>query len=110
MGCEGDVAAVVQYLRAYMLPKGKLALLSFSRDAIISAFFQLSPFVFEERLYAVLDLFDEEPNAHYFVVDGASHTMTIFGTGGYEAHDGTKLTDWLVGFLGDDPGLGSLKP
>jgi hypothetical protein len=110
VGCEGDVSALVDYLRSHMLPKGRLALLSFSRDAIISAFFQLSPFVFEDRLNAVLDIFDLEPNAHYFVLDGASHTMTIFGTEGYEAGQGTKLTDWLMGFLGDDPALQSLRP
>jgi len=110
VGCEGNVTAVVDYLRTHMLPKGKMALLSFSRDAIISTFFQLSPFVFEERLHGVLDLFDQEPNAHYFVMDGASHTMTIFGTEGYEASDGTKLTDWLIGFLGDGPELESVKP
>ncbi|MBD89902.1 MAG: hypothetical protein CL940_06175 [Deltaproteobacteria bacterium] len=110
IGCEDDVSAVVDFLRSDMLQHGKMALLSNARDAIISAFFQLSPFVFEERLFSVLDVLDEEPNAHYFVVDGAGHTMTIFGTEGYEASDGAKLTDWLIDFLADAPDLKSHRP
>ena len=110
VGCEGDVSAVVDYLRTEMLPHGQMALLSNARDAVISAFFQLSPFVFEERLYEVLDVLDQEPNAHYFVVDGAGHTMTILGTAGYEAGEGVKLTDWLIDFLSDAPELQSLRP
>ena len=110
VGCESEVAAVVDYLRSQMLSQGRMALLSNARDAIISAFFQLSPFVFEERLYGVLDVLDEEPDAHYFVVDGAAHTMTIFGTQGYESGEGVPLTEWLIQFLGDEPDLVSLRP
>ena len=110
VGCESEVAAVVDYLRSHMLSQGRMALLSNARDAIISAFFQLSPFVFEERLYGVLDVLDEEPDAHYFVVDGAAHTMTIFGTQGYESGEGVPLTEWLIQFLGDEPDLVSVRP
>jgi hypothetical protein len=109
-GCEDSVLAVVDYLRAHMLTQGQMALLSNARDAIISTFFQLSPFVFEERLYGVLEVLDQEPAAHYFVIDGAGHTLTVFGTQGYEAGSGVKLTDWLIDFLADEPELKSLSP
>jgi hypothetical protein len=110
VGCEDSVLAVVEYLRTQMLPQGQLALLSNARDAIISTFFQLTPFVFEERLYDVLDVLDEEPGAHYFVIDGAGHILTLLGTQAYEAGEGVKLTDWLIDFLADDPELQSLRP
>lgn len=109
-GCDGNIAAVVDYFREEMLHQGQLALLSYTRDAIISTFFQLSPFVFEERLYGLLEVLDQEPAAHYFAIDGAGHTLTILGTQGIESTGGVKLTDWLIDFLGDAPELQSLSP
>jgi len=108
--CTESVGALLDYFRTELLQNGKFGLLSYNRDGIISTFFGLLPFQFENRLMELCDLLDEEPDAHYFVVPGLLHTMTILGYDGIEADDGTPLWWWITQMVNDDPNWKSYRP
>ena len=108
--CANSVGALLDYFRAELLQNGKFGLLSYDRDGIISTFFGLLPFQFENRLMELCDLLDEEPDAQYFVEPGLLHTMTIVGYDGIEADDGTPLWWWITQMVNDDPDWKSYRP
>jgi hypothetical protein len=109
-GCEESVEALLDYFREELLNNGKMGLMSYKSDAIISTFFGLLPFQFQEKLMALCDLLDEEPNAQYFVVPGLLHTLTIIGYENIEAEDGTPLWWWVNQMIDDDPNWSSYRP
>ena len=108
--CEDGVDALLNYFRTRLLDSGKFGLMSYKKDGIISTFFGLLPFQFEERLMELCALLDEEPDAQYFVVPGLLHTLTIVGSDNIDAADGTPLWWWISQMVNDDPEWTSHKP
>lgn len=109
-GCSESIEAVVENYRANLMTTNRFALMSHARDAIISTFMALLPFQFKDRLYALCDVLDEEPNAQYFIIPGSLHILTLIGSATVEAEDGTPLWQWLQQMLDDDPAWQSYRP
>ena len=84
--------------------------MSYAQDAVISVFFGVLPSVFGDKLEELCSLLDEEADAHYFIVNGLLHTMTIFGTESVDAEDGTPLWWWITQMVDDDPNWKSHAP
>ena len=108
--CADSVEGLLNYFRESLLKNGKMGLMSYAQDAVISVFFGVLPSVFEEKLEELCTLLDEEADAHYFIVNGLLHTMTIFGTESVDAEDGTPLWWWITQMVDDDPNWKSHAP
>ena len=93
-----------------LLPGGRLAFLSYNRDAIISTFLGLLPSAFEDHVADLCEVLDAEESAHYFILPGLAHTPTIFVAGSATATDGTPLWQWLQQMQNDDDDWTSPKP
>ena len=100
----------MEYFQETMLSNGRLALMSYTHDTVISVFFGIFSWDFASSLDALCAVFDTEPNAQYFLVSGGLHTMTIAGMNLIQASDGTSLLDWLQQMVDEDPNWGSDAP
>lgn len=110
LACEESVDGIVEYFRSDLLPTSRFGLISYRNDAVISAFFRLDPLTFSNRLGTLMDTFDEEPNAHYFVIDGISHTFLIAGYELIQSSNGMPLWRWVEHMVDDDPDWESYRP
>ena len=100
----------MNHFRQNALKTNKLGLLSYRNDSVISTFLNLLPWDFDERLEAMFTIFDEEPNAQYFVLPGALHTLLVFSDPDLESPSGIPLWYWIKLFVDDDPAWGSDAP
>ncbi|MCA9537261.1 MAG: hypothetical protein KC620_00150, partial [Myxococcales bacterium] len=108
-GCERRVTAMVDFARERLLGQGRMGLMSYRRDTIISTFFSLLPIVFEERLSGLADLFDLEDDAQYFLVPGRLHTFLIIGFDQIESETHLPLWRWIEQMIEGDPDWGSYR-
>ena len=108
--CAAGIDGVLDYYRAVCFTRGRLALMSYHDDLVISSFFQLEPSLFAEQLDTLMDTLDTEPNAQYFVVDGISHTLLIAGYQLTESPDGLPLWRWVEQMVDGDPDWSSVRP
>jgi hypothetical protein len=79
--CGESVRALRNYFRRYFEEGdgSRMAILSYTRDSIISTFMGLWPVVFEERVRAMCEEFGDEPSAQCFLVGGGLHTFLLAG-------------------------------
>ena len=108
--CETGPDAVVAYYRDELMTESRFALMSYTRDTVISAFMGILPMIFEERLMVMLDMLDEVENAQYFIVSGRMHTLTMIGYEDLESARGLPLWYWVDRMVDDDPDWGSERP
>lgn len=115
-GCNNcnTISGMMEYYKKTLLSKGrKMALISYDRDSVIRTFFGLVGnfgLEFQKRLYGLLDEIDTIPNAHYFVIAGASHTMMIVGAENIRHKSKVTLSQWLEWMVKEDPSWKSLRP
>ena len=110
VNCRENVGNIMDYYRATLLLNNRMGLMSYTKDSVISGFFGLFPFIFEERLLQLANEFDEEENAHYFIVNGRLHTMMILGFENTESENGLPLWRWVEQMVEDDPDWTSYRP
>jgi len=109
--CDEGLPTLLDHLRETVLVNNRMGLASFTHDPIISVFFTMLPFQFAEKLKELTAVFNLEPNAQYFILPGALHTMTIGpGYEFFEAGDGMPLWFWVEQMISDDPEWGSHGP
>ena len=102
---------VVDYFREKILGQSKMAVMTYDRDPIISAFLGMTWSNFESKLEDLWGIFDEEPNAQYFVVSGIFHTLMLGpGYEEIESDEGMPLWRWVEKFVNDEPDWTSYKP
>lgn len=107
-GCANDFSAMLPIVAA-KYPKDRLALLSYTQDQVIRAFFTLSADAFQADLYDLATtVIDPLPNMRYFVATGTAHTF--LGAPGGKTSQGVELWTWLGQLLNDDPSWSSVKP
>jgi hypothetical protein len=109
-GCVGSLATLVEVYRKTLMQQGRMGLMSYSHDAIISTFMGMPAWDFNSALKAMMAIFDQEANAQYFVRAGAAHTMLVLGPSTLESPDGTPLWYWIKQFVDDDPAWSSNAP
>jgi hypothetical protein len=111
VGCEESADNLRLHLEQMLMEMpNRLALLSFTRDTVISAFFRLSPEQFEARIQTVCDEFEPLDNAQCFLLDGGLHTLLVANARNTEASDGVALWRWLTQMVEDDPSWASHGP
>ena len=90
-------------------PGDRIALLSSTRDLVISAFFLLTPDRFEAALRQLAtDVIAPLPKAKTFIVAGPTHTM--LGAPQRYSAGGVPLVEWLRREVEDDPAWQSVGP
>jgi hypothetical protein len=110
LNCAADMGSVVDYYRTLLQAGFKMAVASYATDSVVPTFMGIWPAVFEERLGEMCEIFDEEPNAQYFIIPGFGHTLTLLNAGQVEAHNGLPLWRWLEQMVDDDPEWASVRP
>lgn len=105
--CQTDLSAIFGFY-SQSLPKNRAALLSYTHDQVISAYFQISQDEVAEGLGVLGGKIDTYDNARYFYVDGNSHVL--LGDPAGVSQNGVVLRDWLTQMLNDDPAWASVKP
>lgn len=106
--CANDFSAMLPILGA-KYPQDRLALLSYTQDQVIRAFFMLSADAFQTDLYDLAGTVVEPlPNMRYFIASGSSHTF--LGAPGATTSQGVALWSWLGQQLRDDSAWASVKP
>ncbi len=108
--CSDNVHSLVNHHLESLAGSGRFGLISYTNDAIISTFFGVLPFQFEDKLNDLCLLVDEVPNAQYFIVSGALHTTTIVGYDNIETEEGLPLWYWVTQMINDDPEWSSHQP
>lgn len=107
-GCAGDFSAILPIVSA-KYPKDRMALLSYTQDQVIRAFFSLSATDFQIDLYDLSTaVIDPLPRMRYFIATGSAHTF--LGAPGGKISQGVELQTWLGQMIGDDPSWASVKP
>jgi len=110
-GCAGDLTALPAWL-ADTYPDGRFALLAYEQDGTLAAYFGL--YTAADYKAATLGLFasayDGRANAHYFALDGTSHTMLGSLPTLATSPGGTTLQAWVGQWYAGDAGWASLKP
>ena len=86
-----------------------MALLSYTQDATISGFFELTPQLFEPYIYDLATaVLDPQPNFRYYFVPGGNHTFLLAPSP--ISSKGVGLINWLGQFITDNPGWATVKP
>lgn len=106
--CMNELAALIPYYGSKP-QKGKAALLSYTKDDVISAFFEFIPTTyFEEGLKKVTaDELEKINDFKYFYVAGESHVLLSDPS---IASKGIVLKDWLRQMAEDDPAWANVNP
>ncbi|MDO9022636.1 MAG: pectin acetylesterase-family hydrolase [Deltaproteobacteria bacterium] len=108
--CRDRLEALLPYYARRFPPPARLALLSYTQDTTISAFFGVTPEQFEAQLDDVTRrLIDPIPNARRFYVADQGHVL-IGNSGNIRGADGTVLIDWLGRMNSDDPAWANVLP
>jgi hypothetical protein len=108
--CRDRLEALLPYYARRFPPPARLALLSYTQDTTISAFFGVTPEQFEAQLNDVTRrLIDPIPNARRFYVADQGHVL-IGNNGTIRGGDGTVLIDWLGRMNSDDPAWANVLP
>jgi hypothetical protein len=104
--CTSRIDAIVEFYGSHM-PGHRAALLSYTQDAVIRAFYQLSATDMEAGLYALLA--EEAPYDiwKHFVITGSTHTM--LGTPDV-VQSGVALRTFVTQMVTDDPAWASVQP
>ncbi len=101
-GCGDGVGGFVEFYRQ-KYPNNRFALISYTNDAVITAFMGLPPTAFYNQVQALADQVDREwPAASYYLLPGALHVGLATPTPG--------MIDWLEALVADKPGVKSHKP
>lgn len=110
--CDESVIDMRNHIFDALLADGtrRFGLMSYNRDSVISAFFGVFPFVFDERLMEMCHALEAYPNAQCYVLDGRLHTLLVAGVEGIEADDGTPVWRWLEQAVEGDPSWTSHTP
>ena len=108
-GCAQDMSALIPTLAA-RYPSDRMALLSYTQDGVIRAYFGLSAADFQTDLYglATKQLDPLAKQLHYYFVTGSGHTF--LGKPSAIAAQGVPLWTWITQFASDDPAWTSTKP
>ena len=111
LDCLEGIDRFTEYYRGNLLATNRYGLISWTPDELIAHYFNISPEDFEVRLHDVMEVFDQEKNAHYFVVSGSGHGFLFPGYyENIESDDGMYLWRWVEQLVDDDPGWTSFKP
>jgi len=102
------------YLDSGVLDRNRYALIVFSHDIVISAFFGLTQAQHAAQVDELLARIDDPTlpgygHAHYFARPGPLHTTFLIGWDAFGS-EGVQLRDWLTMFVDDDPALMSVGP
>jgi hypothetical protein len=100
--CGDQVSDLVEYyLTRYR--DSRFGLISYTHDAVISTFMNLSSSLFNQELMQAADQVDHGwPNAHYFLIDGSLHVGLLGAS--------PALVTWLQQMVNDDPAWTSVRP
>ena len=104
--CADDLDAVMGFY-GMQLPDHRAALLSYTRDGVIGAFFQLSGDSVEAALGALAGELAPYDIWRHFYVTGSSHTM--LGSPGV-SQNGVTVRTFLTQMVDDDPSWASVEP
>lgn len=105
--CKDELSALFGF-HAAALPKNRAALLSYTKDQVIAAYFSIAQDKVAEGLGVLAAELDGYPNTRYFYVEGNSHVL--LGNPGGISQNGVTAKAWLTQMLADDPGWTSVKP
>ncbi|MBK8692932.1 MAG: hypothetical protein IPN17_11720 [Deltaproteobacteria bacterium] len=108
--CRDRLDALLPYYARRFPAPARFALLSYTQDTTISAFFGVTPEQFQTQLAeATRRLLAPIPNARHFYVDDQGHVL-IGSNGTARGADGTVLIDWLGRMNNDDPAWANVEP
>lgn len=105
--CQDELSAIFGFYAA-ALPKNRAALLSYTHDQVIAAYFSIPQAKVAEGLGVLAAELDGYANTRYFYVEGNSHVL--FGNPGGISQNGVTAKAWLTQMLADDAGWKSVKP
>lgn len=99
--CATRLDAIFSYY-ASVFPSHRAALLSYTRDNVLSLFFGISQTQFNAGLDEVIaNQFDPFPNRHTFIVPGTNH---VLWSNSALTASGVTLAEWISQMVNDDPG------
>jgi hypothetical protein len=104
--CVNNIDAIVGFYGA-QLPGHRAALLSYTQDAVISAFFQIPGTEVELGLGAIADLMAPFDVWRHFYVTGSTHT--VFFTPQVE-QNGVSVKAFITQMVTDDPAWATVQP
>ena len=104
--CADDLDAVMGFY-GMQLPGHRAALLSYTRDGVIGAFFQLNGDSVEAALGALAGELAPYDIWRHFYVTGSSHTM--LGSPGV-SQNGVTVRTFVAQMVDDDPAWASVEP
>lgn len=108
--CRDNLDALLPYYARRFPPPARFALLSYTQDTTVSAFFGVTPEQFQTQLAEVTRrLIAPIPNARHFYIDDQGHVL-IGSNGTARGADGTVLIDWLGRMNSDDPAWANVEP
>jgi hypothetical protein len=108
LDCKTSLSALITYY-ADKFTTQRGALLSYTRDNVISAFYSIQTTKFEEGLKVFTkNQLEGKESFRYFYVDGQSHVL--LSNPDIAAKSGVVLRDWLSQMLSDDAGWKSEHP
>ncbi|MFT3754922.1 MAG: pectin acetylesterase-family hydrolase [Pseudoxanthomonas sp.] len=106
--CAQDMSALIPALTT-RYPGERMALLSYTKDGVIRAYFGQTEAAFQTNLYALASQrFDTTPQLRYYFVTGTGHTF--LAKPGATTAQGIPLWTWITQFANDDPAWTSTKP
>lgn len=106
-GCESSLSALFGFYAA-QLPKNRAALLSYTHDNVIAAYFGITTDQVAAGLGVLGAELDTYSNTRYYYLGGEGHVL--LGDPGGTSQNGVVLIDWLTDMLADDPDWASVKP
>ncbi len=105
--CANSLDALFSYYGDHMTNQ-RAALISYTRDTVISQFLQISLDQFEQGLDVLATTrIDPYPKMHYFFVTGESHVLLGSPT---KSTNGVTVLDWVTQMESDDPAWTSQHP
>lgn len=106
--CQADLAKALSAL-VHAYPADRFALLSWSSDPVISAYYAVTLSEFTAELFQLTDeVIAPAGNARAFIAAGASHTL--LGHPGAVSQNGIPLVDWLAAQLAGGTGWQTVRP
>lgn len=108
--CGEGMDAVMDFFKSEMLTTGKLALITYANDSIISTFLGLPFWDFTKGVEHLVETFDESANANYFILPGLLHTTLLAQDKFVEGPGGTPLWFWLTQMVHTEANWTSIQP
>jgi len=101
---------MLSYYRTRFATGHRFALLSYTQDSVISAFYSISGMQFETLLNQErASQLTADPVFNAYVLTGTNHTM-LASTGTLQTSGGVSLIHWLGQMASDDPAWAEAGP